>query len=140
VASYKFHPDLAIALECTPAFDLPAWDKTENTYFNTRLGEGPAIYVADRRTLSDPRLIRHLVDTAESAGIPYQMRQPGGGGTDVGAIHKQLEGIPSTSVAVPGRYVHTPASIARLSDWKHTVALIHAALTRLTPGIFDQDR
>jgi endoglucanase len=140
VASYKFQPDLAIALECSMAFDFPAWDESENTYYNTRLGEGPAIYVADRRTLSDPRLIRHLADTAEVAEIPYQIRQPGGGGTDAGAIHKQLTGIPSISVAVPGRYIHTPASIVRLSDWKHTIALLHAALTRLTPAIFDQDR
>jgi endoglucanase len=140
VASYKFQPDLAFTLECTMAFDLPAWDETENTYFNTRLGEGPAIYIADRRTLSDPRLIRHLVDTAEGAGIPYQIRQPGGDGTDAGVIHKQLTGIPSISVAVPGRYVHTPASIARLSDWKYTIALIHAAITRLAPTLIDQDR
>ncbi|MBU1661795.1 MAG: hypothetical protein KKD28_10025 [Chloroflexi bacterium] len=98
------------------------------------------MYVADRATLSDPRLIRHLVDTAEAEGIPYQFRQPGGGGTDAGAIHRQRAGIPSISVSVPGRYAHTAAGIARISDWKTTLALLHAALSQLTPDIMSQPR
>ena len=140
VAAYALEPDVAIALDSTPANDLPAWDGSENTRYNTRLGEGPAIYVADAATLSDPRLIRLLVETAEAAGIPYQLRQPGGGGTDAGAMHKQRAGLPSISVSVPGRYLHTPVSIARLSDWKNTLALIYAALTQLTPDVFQVDR
>jgi endoglucanase len=140
VAAYALEPDLAIALDSTPANDLPAWDGAENTRYNTRLGEGPAIYVADAATLSDPRLIRLLVETAETAGIPYQIRQPGGGGTDAGAMHKQRAGIPSVSVSVPGRYLHTPLSIARLSDWKNTLALIYTALSQLAPDLFQVDR
>jgi len=132
VASYSLNPDLAIVLECTPANDLPSWDGAENNQYNTRLGAGPAIYVADKNTLSDPRLVRHFVETADALNIPYQMRQPGSGGTDAGPIHRQRSGIPSISVSVPGRYLHTTASLCRLSDWKHTLALIHAALTRLT--------
>ena len=67
----------------------------------------------DRATISDPRLIRHLVDTAEQLGIPYQFRQAGGGGTDAGAIHKARAGIPSVSISIPARYLHTPAAITR---------------------------
>lgn len=140
VAAYALDPDLAIVLDCTPARDLPSWEDsrqyldpvaTYNASYNTRLDGGPAIYMADAATLSDPRLVRHLVETAESLGIPYQIRQPGSGGTGAGAIHKQRAGIPSVSVSVPGRYAHTAASLARLDDWKNTLALVHAALTRL---------
>lgn len=137
VAAYAFDPQLAVVLDSTPANDLPAWDGSTNFQYNTRLGAGPAIYVADRATLSDPRLIRHFVDTAEAAGIPYQFRQPGGGGTDAGAIHKQRAGIPSISISVPGRYLHTTAAIVRLSDWKNTLALVHAALSRMTAKILE---
>lgn len=149
VAAYAMNPDLAIALDCTPANDLPAWNsggqnadpqESENARYNTRLGNGPAIYVADSATLSDPRLIRHLAETAEIYGIPYQIRQPGGGGTDAGAIHKQRLGIPSVSVSVPGRYAHTAALLARLDDWKNTLALVHAALTRLPADLFSVER
>lgn len=145
VAAYTFNPDLAIAIDSTPALDLPVWDEKDNPLeanprYNTRLDDGPAIYVADRATLSDPRLIRHLVTTAESLEIPYQFRQPGGGGTDAGIIHLSREGIPSVSVSVPGRYAHTAAAIARLADWQNTYALIHAALSRMSPEILTTER
>src|SRR4030042_222294 len=103
-SAFAFDPDMAIVLDSPPAYDLPAWDVDENVRYNTRLGAGPAIYIADSSTLSDPRLVRYLVETAEAHKIPYQIRQPGGGGTDAGAVHKQRMGIPSVSVSVPGRY------------------------------------
>ena len=148
VAAYTFNPDLAVVLDSTPANDLPAWEESGGyetyqpvaTAYNTRLGYGPAIYIADRATLSDPRLVRWLADTAERNGIPYQFRQPGGGGTDAGAIHKQRLGIPSVSVSVPGRYPHTAASIARLSDWENTLKLVYAALETLDPHILAGER
>jgi endoglucanase len=46
-------------------------------------------------------------------------------------MHKQRLGIPSISISVPARYNHTPAAIARLSDWKHTLALVYTALQKL---------
>jgi endoglucanase len=143
VAAYALDPHLAFVLDCTPARDLPVLDESadaENTRYNTRLGAGPAIYIADNATLSDPRLVRHLVETAEALGIPYQFRQPGSGGTDAGAIHKQRAGIPTVSVSVPGRYLHTAAGICRLDDWKNSLTLLHAALSRLTPGILNAAR
>ena len=140
VAAYAFDPDVAIALDSTPAYDLPSWDEEENTRYNTKLDAGPAIYIADRATLSDPRLIRHLAETGESEGIPYQFRQPGGGGTDAGTIHKQRAGIPSVSVSVPGRYAHTAAGLCRVNDWKNTLTLLHAALSKLSKKVLAEDR
>jgi len=137
VAAFALDPDLAVALDCTPANDLPGWDEGEdqwakNTRYNTRLGEGAAIYVADRGTLSDPRLVSHFVKIAEETGISYQFRQPGGGATDAGAIHTQRSGIPSISVSVPARHIHTAVAIARISDWENTQKLIFHSLTGIT--------
>jgi tetrahedral aminopeptidase len=144
VAAHTFDPHLAIAIDSTPAYDLPHWDDGEpgweNSVYNTRLGAGPAIYLSDSSTISDPRLVRHMVETAEALSIPYQFRQPGGGGTDAGSIHKQRAGIPSLSISVPGRYHHTPAAIVRISDWEHTLALLYAALVHLPADILSPDR
>ncbi len=140
VAAYTFNPDLAVVVDATPANDLPSWDGEENISFNTKLGLGPAIYIADGDTFSDPRLVRHLSETAQAKGIPFQFRQPGSGGTDAGAIHKARAGIPSVSVSVPHRYSHTAASIARLDDWKNTLALLHTALMRLKPDLLASER
>lgn len=136
VAAFAVDPQCAFVLDCTPAYDLPHSDEErENTQYNTRLGFGPAIYIADRATFSDQRLITHLQRTAENAGLPYQFRQPGGGGTDAGAIHLVRAGIPSVSVSVPARYIHTPLSLARADDWRNTIRLLRAAFEGWTPGI-----
>ncbi|HEX6033691.1 MAG TPA: hypothetical protein VFY83_04620 [Anaerolineales bacterium] len=135
VAAQYFQPALAIAIDSTPADDLPLHDDSENTSYNTKLGLGPAIYMADGYTLHDPRMVRFLRETAEAEKIPYQIRQPGGSGTDSGAIQRSLAGIPTVSVSVPHRYSHSPVSIARLDDWKHTLNLLHAALKHITPEL-----
>ena len=149
VAAYAFDPDMSFVLDCTPAMDLPVLvdenvyspkERAGNARYNTRLDAGPAIYVADRATLSDPRLIRHLVETADALDIQFQFRQPGGGGTDAGAIHIQRAGIPSVSISVPGRYLHSAASMIRINDWQNHLALVHAALDRMTMHVLAVDR
>jgi tetrahedral aminopeptidase len=141
VAAYAFDPDVAIALDCTPALDLPPYDdEDENIRYNTRLDAGPALYTVDRGTLSDPRLVRHFAETGDALGIPYQYRQPGGGGTDAGALHKSRAGIPSVSISVPGRYLHTAASLVRLADWQNTLRLVYGGLTRLKGEVLVGER
>jgi endoglucanase len=135
VAAHHFDPDLAISVDSTPANDQPDHDGRENTSYNTKLGLGPAIYVADGSTLHDPRLVRFLQAVAAAEGIPHQLRQPGGGGTDSAAIQRALAGIPTVSVSVPHRYAHSPVSLARLDDWKHTLNLLHAALKKIAPAL-----
>lgn len=135
VAAHALAPDIAIAVDSTPARDLPAHDGREHSLYNSKLDHGPAIYIADADTLPDRRLVEHFAAAGEAEGIPYQFRQPGGGGTDAGAMHQQREGIPSLSISVPGRYHHTPTSLARLSDWHNTIRLLHAGLSRMTRSL-----
>ena len=135
VAAHYFNPHLAIVIDSTPANDLPMQREGENTFYNSRLGFGPAIYLANPSTLDDPRFIRFMTETAEKGKIPYQFRQPGGGGTDAAAIQRSDAGIPVVSVSVPHRYTHTAMSISRVEDWKNTLSLLFAALNRLTPDI-----
>ncbi|MBV6451364.1 MAG: putative aminopeptidase YsdC [Anaerolineales bacterium] len=140
VAAQTFNPDLAIAIDSTPAYDLPDYDGNENAAYNTKLGLGPAIYIADGSTLHDPRLVRFLQAVAAAGKIPYQLRQPGGGGTDSAAIQRALAGIPTVSVSVPHRYTHSPVSVSRVDDWKNTLALLHAALRKITPELVGKGR
>ena len=135
VAAHYFNPHMAIAIDATPANDLPMQYEGENTFYNTKLGFGPAIYVNNSSTIDDPRLVRFLRDTADKAKLPYQVRQPGGGGTNAGAIQKVLAGVPVVSISVPHRYTHSAMSISRLDDWKNTLALLQAALKRITPAL-----
>jgi tetrahedral aminopeptidase len=131
VAAHALAPKMAIILDTTPALDMPMWDASENAVYNSRLGAGPAIYLADRGTLYDSHLINTLADVARAKSIPFQFRQPGGGGTDAGSIHLAREGIPCAAVSVPCRSLHAPCSTARLEDWLGYISLIRAGLTRL---------
>ena len=141
VAAYRFNPDMAIAIDSTPAYDLPHWDdEDKNVQYNTHLDAGPAIYVMDRATIADRRLVKLLTKAAEEEGIPFQYRQPGGGGTDAGVIHKTRAGIPSVSVSVPSRYAHSAIGLARMDDWVNTLRLLHAALVRITPELLTSER
>jgi putative aminopeptidase FrvX len=129
VAGFAADADAAIVIDCTPANDLPAPDEeSENYRYNTRLGAGPAIYTHDGATLHDKRLIRHVAAAGEARGIPFQMRQPGGGGTDASAVQRARAGVPAVSVSVPGRYIHAPAALVNTADFHNTARLVKAAL------------
>jgi endoglucanase len=132
VAAYASKPDCAFALEGTVADDLP---KEKDLSPTTELGKGPAITVMDRTFTAHRGLLRLLTETAEEVGIPYQFKQPGIGGTDSGAIHLAREGIPSATVAVPCRYIHSPVGLLNLTDFEHTVRLMRESLARLTPDV-----
>ncbi len=89
----------------------------------------------DRSVIYDARLNRLLQDTAEELGIPVQMKQPGIGGTDGGAIVTSLGGIPAAAISVPCRYIHSPAAILNKQDFENAHALLRAALERLDRSV-----
>lgn len=136
VAAFGVKPDVAFVLECTPAFDLP---NKNDVSPNNALGQGPSIYVMDRGTIQDPRLVSHITRTADRYDIPFQIRQPGGGGTNTSSIQRLHGGIPAATMAVPGRYAHTPAMMINLEDYANFVKLADATLRELTPEIIKRN-
>lgn len=132
VAAHNLAPHCALVLECGTTDDTP---KEKDDTPVMRLGYGPAITVMDRSLIADRRLVRLLIDTAEAAGIPYQIRAPKGGGTDAGRIHLAREGVPSAVVSMPCRYLHSPHSLLSKADYQHAFELVRAALQRLKPEI-----
>ena len=131
-AAYRIHPDLAFALDTTPALDPPMWDSEEiNIQYNAKAGKGPVIYTVDASQIHFQAMIDYLIHVADQSNINYQLRQPGGGGTDSGAIHLQHDGILSQSISVPVRYLHSPRGLMRISDWEDTLCLLDHALQHL---------
>ncbi|HUT17853.1 MAG TPA: M42 family metallopeptidase [Anaerolineae bacterium] len=137
VAAYRVMPDVAFALEGTICDDGPREKDISPT---TAVGKGPAISPMDRSVIADRRLVRLLIETAEAEGIPYQLKQPGMGGTDAGAIHLAKTGVPSVPVSVPSRYIHSPVCMLSKEDLENTVRLMAATLRRITPEGLRADR
>ncbi|MCL4507742.1 MAG: M20/M25/M40 family metallo-hydrolase [Chloroflexi bacterium] len=128
IAAHRADPTCAFILEGAICDDLPRKKDQSPT---TRLGHGPAISIMDRSAIADRRLVDHLTAVAEREGIPYQFKQPGIGGTDVGSIHLTREGVPSVAVSVPCRYIHAPVAALDPTDYRNTVKLMDTALREL---------
>jgi endoglucanase len=120
-AAYRIAPKLALALEGTIGADIPGVPEAKQP---VRLGQGPAITLADRSITVNPRLVRFLEKVAEGEGVPYQYKLPAYGSTDAGPIHLERGGTMAGVVSVPCRYIHSPVSTLLLSDLEATIKLV----------------
>jgi len=121
--AFKLEPTIALAIENTTAADVPGIKEAEIPVY---IGKGPAITVADKSMISSPKVNERLVKNAELDKIVYQFKKPMYGGTDAGKIHISREGVPSSVVSVPCRYIHSPTSLLKLDDILSTVHFIDA--------------
>jgi putative aminopeptidase FrvX len=128
VAAYAEDPDAAVVLECTAANEVP---NRRDVSPSTRLGQGPAVTVMDNSFIADPRLVEHFLSIAGRRNIPVQVKQPNIGGTDAGAIQRARRGVAAITVAVPARYIHSPAAIMNGADFDSAQALLAEAMPRL---------
>lgn len=132
IAAHRVEPDAAFVLEGTIADDLPKEDDVSPT---TELHKGPALNVMDYSVIYDARINRLLKETARTLDIPTQVKQPGIGGTDGGAIVNALGGIPAGAVSVPCRYIHSPAAILSKGDYENAIRLVRGALERFDRSV-----
>lgn len=123
-AAYAIDPDLGIALDVTPTGDTPKGLRME-----VKLGNGPAIKVRDSGMLSDPRIVRWMVDTAEVEKLPYQLEILDGGTTDAKSIQLTRAGVPAGCISIPCRYVHSPSEMVDYDDVQNAVRLLSALIS-----------
>jgi endoglucanase len=89
--------------------------------------------VIERGSSLNPRVVELLYETAEAEGIPFTVQASARAtGTDLDAIHLSRAGIPSASVGLPLRYMHSPVEMVQLDDIANAAKLIAAAAQRLT--------
>ncbi|WP_404274628.1 M42 family metallopeptidase [Exiguobacterium undae] len=124
-ATNLIDPDVAFVVDASPANDASG-DKTE---FG-QLGQGPLLRIKDSVMILSKEMTEYVLDTAESNNIPYQY-YVGAGGTDGGVIHRSNNGIPTTVVGLPARYIHTHASIMHTDDYDAAKELLKKLVTQL---------
>lgn len=129
VAAFKLDPDLAIVLETALADDMPVGNPHTPV---VKLGEGPAITVKDASMISHPGLNQFLLEVAEENDISHQLEILEHGGTDAGRIHITREGIPSSVIGIPTRYLHSPVEVLDTRDLERGADLITSVLSELT--------
>jgi endoglucanase len=95
------------------------------------MGKGPVITIVDssgRGLIASRKVVKWLKDTADKDGIPVQLEVGSGGTTDATAIALTKGGIPSTTVRIPSRYIHSPVETVDIDDIEAGVKLLVAAL------------
>jgi putative aminopeptidase FrvX len=124
-SAYKVKPDVAFALDVGIAHDTPGTEGDE------KLGGGPLVVVYDATSIPNRGLLDLVVDTAAKLKMGLQFESVERGGTDAGRFHMSGEGVPSISLGVPARYIHSHVSIIHRKDFDRTVKLLIAVVKRL---------
>ncbi|HAE92740.1 M42 family metallopeptidase [Tissierella praeacuta] len=125
-AAYEVNPDISLILEGTLCYDMP---KLDTHLVPTYINKGPAISLIDRTTVYNHEFRRKVVSVAKKNNIPYQYRKTSMGGNDSGKIHTTKEGSLTTTISVPCRYIHSPASVMSKEDYNNTYLLLKAILS-----------
>lgn len=131
-SAFKVQPDVGIALDVGIAHDTPGTEGDE------RLGGGPLVVIYDSSSIPNRNLLDLVDDTAKKLKLPLQFESVERGGTDAGKIHVTGQGVPSISMGVAARYIHSHVSIIHRRDYEQTVRLLVALVQRLDPHTVDR--
>jgi putative aminopeptidase FrvX len=127
-SAFSLSPDCAIATDVTIPGDHPGIEKKDAAL---EMGKGPSITIADasgRGLIAHPAMIRWLKDAAAASDTQVQMEVGSGGTTDGTAIHLERGGIPTTTLSIPARYIHSPVEVLDTADLEAGVRLLVEAL------------
>jgi endoglucanase len=127
-AAYGLDPQVAIAIDVTPATDYPGGDARRAG--KIELGMGAMI-------ARGPTLNKHVTEllgeAAEAESIPHAWEiYTRTTSTDADVIHFTRAGIPTGLLSIPTRYLHSPNEICALEDVESNIRLIVAFATRLS--------
>jgi putative aminopeptidase FrvX len=133
-SAWAVQPDVGMALESGIAGDVPGVKREES---QEAIGKGPSILVYDSSMIPNLKLRDLMIDTAKEQDIPFQFSVMERGGTDAGAIHITMQGVPSIVMGVPCRYIHSHVGIIHRDDYDNAVRLLVAAIKKLDAETVD---
>ena len=129
-SAYALDPDCAIATDVTIPGDHPGIEMKDAP---VAMGKGPVVTVVDssgRGLIASRKIVAWLKNAADANNIPVQLEVGSGGTTDATAIHLTKGGIPSTTVSIPTRYIHSPVEVLDLADLEASISLLKEALKK----------
>ena len=127
-ATFGVDPDVGIALDVTIAGDTPGVREFDTT---VKMGKGPALTVSDSGLITHPKVLRWLIDTATQNSIDYQLETGLLGTTDAARMALTRQGVPSGTISIPARYIHSPVGLISLKDAENCAKLAAAAVQKI---------
>lgn len=134
-AANAIQPDIGFAVDVGVAGDTPGIKPNEA---DSKLGKGPQLMLYDASMVSHKGLRELVVKTAEENNIPFQYASLSGGGTDSGSIHLTGKGVPSLSITIATRYIHSHAGILHRDDFENAVKLLVEVIKKLDRDTVNQ--
>ena len=123
-SAFKIDPDVALAVDVSIAGDVPGVEPQES---DLEMGEGVEITMmqSEGRGLITPEGVRNwLLETAEEEEHMHQRGVWEGGATDAAKINLVREGVPTGSIGVPLRNMHSATEVVKVSDIEDTVEFL----------------
>ncbi len=133
VSVSKTNPDVAIALEGTPADDT----FNSSDFIQAGLKKGPQIRHMDSSVLCNPRFVKFAIDIAKKNNLTFQEAVRSSGGNNAAVITLHDRGIPTIVLGVPVRYIHSHHCIATVFDFENTVKWCKEILKALNRDIIE---
>jgi putative aminopeptidase FrvX len=127
-ATFGVDPDVGIALDVTVAGDVPGVKEFDTSL---KMGKGPVLTVADSGLITHPKILRLLMDTAEENKIAFQLETGLPGTTDAARMSLTRQGVPSGTVSIAVRYIHSPTGMLSLKDAENSAKLTAAAIQKI---------
>jgi len=127
-AAFRLAPEIALVLEGTTAADLPMVEDSKKICC---LGRGPVLTFMDKGTIYDTELRSTLIRLAEYNDIPWQTKQMIAGSTDASVIQRTREGVRTVIIAAAVRNIHSPVSVASISDMENALKLARLFLKEM---------
>jgi putative aminopeptidase FrvX len=127
VAAYGLDPEVALAIDVTPATDYPGGDPKRAG----RIELGMGAMIARGPTLNK-QVVQLLAEAAEAGDIPHAFEvYARTTSTDADEIHLTRAGVPTGLLSIPTRYLHSPNELCQLDDVESIVRLIVAFAKRI---------
>jgi putative aminopeptidase FrvX len=127
-AAFGVDPDVGIALDVTIAGDVPGVREFDTS---VKMGKGPALSVSDSGLITHPKVLRWLIETASQNGIDYQLETGLLGTTDAARMALTRQGVPSGTISIPARYIHSPVGLVSMKDLENCAKLAALAVEKI---------
>ncbi len=129
MAGYSLEPDVVLVVDVTFATDVPGIDETRHG--DVEVGGGPTLKHGKE---NHPVVLERLRDAAGAAGVDVQDEaMMSRGATDADAFYVSRGGVPTASVGVPNRNMHTTSEVVDLDDLEGARDLFAAYAEEASP-------
>lgn len=123
-STFKVNPTIAFAIDTSPA------NHEKESRIDIR--KGPVIRLLDSRGMITPIYLKNfMINIAKENNIPYQLLVGERSSTDASAISVTREGVVTSAIQIPVRYIHSPGEVVCREDIEAGIELMVNMLKKI---------